>query len=71
MSTRPISSEGVGEHERQARLGLGQARADLVGHKDWTYQKGPKEVLKRAHGFWEKNRPKVKNRPTEGKQRAA
>eukprot|EP00965_Chrysotila_dentata_P096509 3189241-Pleurochrysis_carterae.AAC.1 len=71
MSPRPIPSQGVGEHKRQARLCLGQARAGLVGHKDWIHQTDPKEVLKRAHGFWKKIRPKVKNRLTEGKQRVA
>ena len=70
-SLTPVLSEVVEDHEIEAGLGQEQARVDLVGHKEWTHQTGSKEVLRRAHGFWKKIGPKVKNRSTEGKQRAA
>ena len=67
----PVLSEMVEDHEIEAGLGPEQARVDLVGHKEWTHQTGSKEVWKRAYGFWKKIGPKVKNRSTEGEQRAA
>eukprot|EP00965_Chrysotila_dentata_P165175 5454056-Pleurochrysis_carterae.AAC.1 len=69
MSTRPMPSEGRRIRVlSDTRLWASESRPNQPQRLDSPTS--PKDVLKRAHGLWKKLRPKVKNRPTKGKQRA-
>eukprot|EP00965_Chrysotila_dentata_P152805 5050435-Pleurochrysis_carterae.AAC.1 len=73
--------ESDDEHEAYTRR---EGRRTRVLSDTWLWANGswpdqsqrfgpnnrPKDVLKRAHGFQKKTKPKVKNRSTEGQQRA-